>query len=222
MSFGYSVGDFIAGANLTYRLIRALSASQGASIEYQEAMVELGAIQQAFLQVSQMRASSILSQATINAASHIIISSLEIIGRFLDKSQKYQRRLSGGDSWCKIGWALFKKDELKGLRDSLHVKLSAVNLLLSSARLCVFLALLPAYYCGNIALADESCCASALATDRRQVVWHNTKSIQDLGVLIPGTLMFRTQSLFRPRILLFKKSSSLPQIRASSSLAIIL
>jgi hypothetical protein len=138
MSFGYGVGDFIAGANLTYRLIRALSASQGASIEYQEAMFELRAIQQVFLQVSQMRASSILSQATINAASHIIISSLEIIGRFLDKSQKYQRRLSGGDSWCKIGWALFKKDELKGLRDSLHVKLSAVNLLLSSARLFVF------------------------------------------------------------------------------------
>jgi hypothetical protein len=36
MSFGYLVGDFIAGANITYRLIRVLADSSGASEEYQE------------------------------------------------------------------------------------------------------------------------------------------------------------------------------------------
>lgn len=137
MSFGYSVGNFIAGANLSYRLIRCLSDSRGACMEYQEAIAELGSIQQAFLQVSQMRADSRISQSTINAASHIVISSMEIIGRFLERTRNYQKRLSSGDGWTKIGWTLFKKEELRSLRDSLHVKLSAVNTLLSVANLSV-------------------------------------------------------------------------------------
>jgi hypothetical protein len=45
MSFGYGIGDFIAGANLSYRLIRALSESQGASMEYQEAIAEISSLQ---------------------------------------------------------------------------------------------------------------------------------------------------------------------------------
>lgn len=143
MSFGYSVGDFIGGANLTYRLIKALSETQGASVEYQEAIHELGSIQQTFLQVSQMKASNVLCQATINAASHIVLSSMELIGSFLERAKKYQRKLSGynsgssvvNGSWRKMGWALFKSDELKALRDALHLKLTAIGVLLSSARL---------------------------------------------------------------------------------------
>ena len=142
MSFGYSVGDFIAGANLTYRLIQALSETQGACVEYQEAMHELSSIQHTFLQVSQMKPSPLLNQATINAASHIVLSSMEIIGRFLERTKKYQKRLSGkpggsvvADSWRKMGWALFKKEELKNLRDDLQMKLIAVSVLLSAAQL---------------------------------------------------------------------------------------
>ena len=58
MSFGYSVGDFIAGANLTYRLIRAFSETQGASHEYEEAIGELASLQQTFLQIGQAQPSS--------------------------------------------------------------------------------------------------------------------------------------------------------------------
>ncbi|KAL4901755.1 hypothetical protein BDW74DRAFT_159464 [Aspergillus multicolor] len=71
MSIGVSVGDFIARANLAYRLVRALSDSQGSSKEYQEVIQELGCVQQAFLHVEQMRTSNLLSQATLNAISHI-------------------------------------------------------------------------------------------------------------------------------------------------------
>ena len=142
MSFGYSVGDFIAGANLTYRLISALSETQGASIEYQAAIHELGSIQQTFFQVGQMKASNILRQDTINAVSHIVISSLELIGSFLERTKKYRQRFcsnSGSglvtDSWRKVGWALFKREELESLRKSLHRKLTAIGVLLSTAQL---------------------------------------------------------------------------------------
>ncbi|KFY85218.1 hypothetical protein V500_08610 [Pseudogymnoascus sp. VKM F-4518 (FW-2643)] len=84
MSFGYSIGDFIAGANLSYRLLQALSSSQGPSQEYQEALIEIGAIHQAFLQ--------------------------------------------------KMGWVLFKKDELRALKDALHLNLNSISVLLATAQ----------------------------------------------------------------------------------------
>ena len=73
---------------MTYRLIKALSETKGACIEYQEAMSELGALQQAFLQVGYLRPSHALSQATINAAVYIVLSSVELIVEFLSKTQK--------------------------------------------------------------------------------------------------------------------------------------
>ena len=95
MSFGYSVSDFIVGANLTYQLIHALSKTQGACLEDQEAMQELGSIQQTFLQVSQLKASNLVSQSILNGASHIILSSMKVIEDFLDRTRDYQKRLSG-------------------------------------------------------------------------------------------------------------------------------
>lgn len=44
MSFGFFVGDFIGGTNMVYQLIRVLKDTRGSSVEYQEAMLELGAM----------------------------------------------------------------------------------------------------------------------------------------------------------------------------------
>ena len=87
MSFGYSVSDFIVGVNLTYQLIHALSETQGACLEYQEAMQELGAIQQTFLQVSQLKASNLVNHSILNGASHIILSSMKVIEDFLNRTR---------------------------------------------------------------------------------------------------------------------------------------
>ena len=132
----------MAGANLTYRLIRALSDSKGASIEYQEAIQELGSMQHAFLSVSQMRASNILPQSTINAVSHIVLSSVQLIGDFLERTKRYREKLcasqelgSISNSWQKVGWALFGSEELRSLRNALHTRLTSIGTLLSVARL---------------------------------------------------------------------------------------
>ena len=141
MSFGFSVGDFIAGAELAYKLIRALSNSQGSTIEYQDAIQELSCIQQTFLHVGQLHASNLLCQATLNAISYIVDSSREVIARFLDKTEKYRKSLSSNglgaslarDSWRKIGWSLFKKQELVDLKNTLRTRLMAINILVSTA-----------------------------------------------------------------------------------------
>jgi hypothetical protein len=142
MSFGYSIGDFFAGANLSYRLIKALSSTRGASIEYQEAIAELGCLQQTFLQVGRMTTHPNLSPATINAASHIVLSSMSLIGDFFERTKTYRERMCANgprygvsDSWQKMGWVLFKKEELIALTQALHVKLSNISLLLSTAKL---------------------------------------------------------------------------------------
>lgn len=139
MSFGYSVGDALAGANLTYRVFRIMADSKGASIEYHEAMSELSAMQQAFLQVEEVRKNKMLPPATINAVSHIVLSSIDIIASFLDRTKMYQKQLEDSrhsgiqNSWYKVGWTLYKSDELKSLRDTLHSRLTSVHLLLSAA-----------------------------------------------------------------------------------------
>ncbi|QKX58177.1 uncharacterized protein TRUGW13939_05298 [Talaromyces rugulosus] len=94
MSFGFSAGDFIAGANLACTIVRALSESRGASTEYQDVIRELGCIQQTFLQVEQMRASNLFSQATMNAITCIINSSIEVMAGFLERTDKYRQSLS--------------------------------------------------------------------------------------------------------------------------------
>lgn len=147
MSFGYSVGDFIAGAELTYKLIRILKDSQGASIEYQEAMMELNSMQEAFLRVSQLCNNPTVPRPTVNGVAQIVLSAMDILTTFLQKCHEYRKRLGTGvqyqlrrtrsdivgDSWAKVGWALFKKEELKELRASLQSRLNSINLLLSVA-----------------------------------------------------------------------------------------
>jgi hypothetical protein len=49
MSFGYSIGDLIVGANLTYRLIRIMAHTRDASDEYIDAISELSSMQQTLL-----------------------------------------------------------------------------------------------------------------------------------------------------------------------------
>ncbi|RSM02594.1 hypothetical protein CEP52_007900 [Fusarium oligoseptatum] len=143
MSFGYSVGDVIAGANLTYRLIRIMADTRGGSVEFLEAMSELSAMQQAFFQVGNIRSHEMLPAATVNAASHIVLSSMDIIAKFLERSKHYQRILGDSrasstfeSSWCKVGWTLYKSHELRDLRDTLHAKLALVQVLLSTASYC--------------------------------------------------------------------------------------
>lgn len=93
-----------------------------------------------------MQPNKTLSRATINAAAHIVLSSITLIGDFLEKTRRYRDRLHNSDSaslmsnsWQKMGWVLFKKEELITLRNTLHLKLSNINVLLATAQLLVAL-----------------------------------------------------------------------------------
>jgi hypothetical protein len=109
-------------------------------------MLELDSMQKAFRQVGQMTYSRIIPQATINSASYIVMSPMDVIANFLEPSKQYQKRLGGGQagpvaaagelansSWYKIGWALYKKDELRQLCETFRSRLCSDQVLLASA-----------------------------------------------------------------------------------------
>ncbi|KAI1263496.1 hypothetical protein F5Y18DRAFT_429186 [Xylariaceae sp. FL1019] len=112
MSFGYSVGDFMTGASLTCQLIRALSSSRGACHEYQDAIVELRAMEQVFIQAGNLVQTNMFAQDD----------------RLGDKSGCIE------SSWAKVGWQLFRKDELHALKTQLHERLTSINTLIAIAR----------------------------------------------------------------------------------------
>jgi hypothetical protein len=143
MSFGFSVGDLIGAAGVTYRLIKALHGSQDAGEEYRAAIAELGSFQQALMKVSCLRSSKDVPYATSECASTIVMGCMDIIQDFLERTKRYDRRLGtlGSPGFAlangmrKMGWTLFKADDMKKLRDTLHARLSALALLLSAAHL---------------------------------------------------------------------------------------
>ena len=125
-------------------LMMAVTDSNGASIEYIEAITELGAMQQVFMQASHMGSHRMLLRATVHAATNIVMSFIEIIAKFQEPMKKYLLRLSDpGTSGfqnprCKMGSklvesTLYKSHELQCIRETLHTKLTLVHILLSAA-----------------------------------------------------------------------------------------
>lgn len=108
MSFGFSVGDILAGAQLAYTLGKSLSDTKGASSDYQELISQLHVVHKVLIQVDQLRAANQLAQATINALLFTINSSNEAIEKFLTQYETYEESLRQGGSG-KIFKDVYKK-----------------------------------------------------------------------------------------------------------------
>lgn len=98
MTLGFSLGDFIAVAQLAYQLRKALSESKGATEEYRTLIAELDVVHRVLLQVNDLRASNQLPQATVNALLFTVNSTRELIGSFLDSYSAYSSCLKPGGS----------------------------------------------------------------------------------------------------------------------------
>ncbi|KAK4074482.1 uncharacterized protein Triagg1_5078 [Trichoderma aggressivum f. europaeum] len=108
MSLGFSLGDFIAVAQLAYQLSKMLSESKGAAEEYRTLITELDVVHRVLLQVNDLRASNQLSQATVNALLFTVNSTRELIGSFLDSHSAYSSSLKPGGSGNPIKDMLIK------------------------------------------------------------------------------------------------------------------
>jgi hypothetical protein len=144
MSFGYSVGDFIAIGSLLFKIGATLRDSTGSSADYQELVLRFDCLEELLKTVDhQITISQLPPSAT--QAIKIHVSKCELLLRKFDTiTEKYKKSLSQGgsgktwnDSWRKIGWGLYKRDEILELFDGLGKQMDAIALLLSCFAACV-------------------------------------------------------------------------------------
>jgi hypothetical protein len=141
MSFGFSVGDFIGAANLTYKLIAALRENHGAGEDFRAAIDELGCYQAALMRVSYLERNKNIPRDTFDAASHMVMQSMEMIQDYLDQTKKYDQKLgrleSSGFKYGvrKVLWTLLKAEDMKKLRENLQRRNAALQLLQQCAGL---------------------------------------------------------------------------------------
>lgn len=144
MSFGFAVGDFIAGVELVKQAVEAFSKTKGASSEYQRLVSDLNACHRTLLQLQCMQEKNVFSQGTLNELKYIADAGKADMDHFLEKNKKYQESLRVGGSGSamkdginKISWSFTKQKDVEQLRSSLQLKMSTINVLVSAAILFV-------------------------------------------------------------------------------------
>lgn len=137
MSFGFSVGDFIAGGSIIADIISNLRESGGSKSEYQEIIRELEGLQHALSYLDKLQSSDGCS-TSIDSIKYAALSCRRPLEQFLDKIKKYDNVLgvsskagmikSAAD---KLIWAYTQRDEIRKLQAYLNVHFGTINILLA-------------------------------------------------------------------------------------------
>ena len=98
MSFGFAIGDFLAGAQLATTVCKALMDSQSIVHSYHELITQLEVVHKVLLQVDQLRAANQLAQATVNALLFTVNSTNECMTSFLEVHEHYHASMKPGGS----------------------------------------------------------------------------------------------------------------------------
>ncbi|KAH6845649.1 hypothetical protein B0I37DRAFT_380785 [Chaetomium sp. MPI-CAGE-AT-0009] len=136
MSFGFSVGDFLAVIELVHDLAVALSDGRGSSVKFQGLVQELYSLERAMVEIKNLQVPAELEPRlwiVQQAGSHCQTA----INNFLRKGDVYMRCLSQRgtakwwkDAFYKIKWAVYKADDVDELRASLRGHSMAMGLML--------------------------------------------------------------------------------------------
>ena len=127
-----SFGDIITAANLVHSIYKALSDSMGASYDYQCLISELRSFEQALKFVNAViTAAPSTGRDVLNIAAEIE-TCLELLKKIDCRIKSYQKALGGGkgSSWRKIGWTLFKANEVASFRQKISYHKQNISLFL--------------------------------------------------------------------------------------------
>ena len=145
MSFGFSVGDFIAAANLIARVISSLSEAGGSNVQYQRLSVDLHTLSSTLRQVDRLEAVDGL-EATVNAIKAAALSCQLPLREFLESIGEYDKFLGLGSSTgvmkdvlYKLKWLATKKLEASmKLRAEVTAYLGSISLLFGLYQVYVY------------------------------------------------------------------------------------
>jgi hypothetical protein len=139
MSFGFSVGDFIAVGKLIKDISLCLQDMGGAKADYQELVRELECLQQALKHLDRLdhgRASPLSLQ--LDSIKYAALSCRRPLEQFLAKLRKHDKPLG---IWSKAGalastshklqWSFGHKEEVQKLQGYLNIHVGTINILLA-------------------------------------------------------------------------------------------
>lgn len=137
MSFGFSVGDFLATARLIKSIVDALQKSSES--EFKELTLELHAVQRALNEIEQLQPSP-GQDNSVNAIKIVALVCQHPLQEFADKLEKYE---SFGHSagtkkehikrWkLKLQWGFTMEEEAQKIRTILAAHMANLNVRLST------------------------------------------------------------------------------------------
>ena len=139
MSFGFSVGDFLAVTRLITEVSKGLREAGGSKSEYQELQRELDLLKITLRHLEGLEATDSHhgSANTIDSIKYAALACRQPLEEFLLKVQKYDNSLGQQNTSGKIGtvvsqikW-LGKKDDIAKLQAYLAFHVGTINMLLS-------------------------------------------------------------------------------------------
>ena len=128
-----AIGEIVTAVKIVHSIYKALSDSMGASYDYQCLIAELLSFEQA-LKTAEVAIT--VTPPTGRVALDIAAETttcLEMLKKFNDRIGSYQNALGGkkGASWRKIGWSLFKADEVTNFKQKISQHKQNVTLYLT-------------------------------------------------------------------------------------------
>lgn len=137
MSFGFSVGDFLAAASLIEQAVSALQESGGSGFQYQRLTLQLHALGKTLQEVDRLEYAEGL-EPTVEAIKATALTCQLPLKEFLNSIKKYDQSLGLGrsagimkDVALKVKFVASKKPEaVMKLRAEITTYLGSINLLL--------------------------------------------------------------------------------------------
>jgi hypothetical protein len=135
MSFGFSVGDFLAVGKLIVDISSCLKEVGGAKAEYQDLIRELECLQQALIHFDRFRPNE---SVDVDSIKYTALSCKRPLEEFLCKLRRYDTSLgpsATGRPWKvpvdKVRFMLGQKDDVRKLQSYLSVHVGTLNILLA-------------------------------------------------------------------------------------------
>ena len=128
-----AIGEIVTAVKIVHSIYKALSDSMGASYDYQCLIAELRSFERALKIVDH--AITVVPPTGRDALDIAAETKacVEMLKKFDDRIRSYQKALGGGKgaSWRKIGWSLFKSDEVASFRQRISQHKQNISLFLN-------------------------------------------------------------------------------------------
>ncbi|KIM99853.1 hypothetical protein OIDMADRAFT_125485 [Oidiodendron maius Zn] len=194
MSFGFSIGDFIAGATLIKEIISALRGA--AKLEYRELELELYGLQRALDELEHLRPGP-GQEVAVNSVKAAALMCRYPLEEFQANLKRYQlllqhghhRKLDVVEGWVrKVQWNISMPDEVQKLRAYIAAHVGSLNMRLLTLGLTTVI----------VAQAEASERDSLIQNEldgQRRIVNENTAKVGTIYTLITNQVVPQLQSL---------------------------